>query len=121
VPRFLINLRSAGVERECRIERAAESFDLIYERTFFCALPPELREDYIDRVRGLLRPAGRLAGYFYLGTGTDGPPYPLDPAEESGLFGPGFTLELDEPSPDALPVFAGGERWREYRPVSVTE
>jgi hypothetical protein len=92
-------------------------FDFVYERTFFCALPPELRAAYIERVRGLLRPAGRLIGFFYLGTERGGPPYALFPEHEAELFGGSFRPLVDEPSPDGLELFEGGERWRELAPL----
>jgi SAM-dependent methyltransferase len=92
-------------------------FDLVYERTFFCALPPERRPDYIRRVRELLKPGGLLLGFFYLGTERGGPPYALFPEDETGLFGPAFAVQVDEPSPDGLPMFEGGERWRELAPL----
>ncbi|MFI5338010.1 MAG: methyltransferase domain-containing protein [Opitutales bacterium] len=97
-------------------EIAGPRFDAIYERTFLCALPPELRPAYVRRVHELLQPEGVLLGFFYLGTERGGPPYALFPEDDQGLLGPAFTLLQDEPSPDALPLFAGGERWRELRP-----
>lgn len=92
-------------------------FDLVYERTFFCALPPDRRPDYVRRVRQLLKPGGILLGFFYLGTEPGGPPYALFPDDEQALLDTAFSRLNDEPSPDALPLFNGGERWRELRPI----
>jgi hypothetical protein len=41
-------------------------FDLIYERTFLCALPPQKWPEYAKPVAHLLRPRGRFAGSFFL-------------------------------------------------------
>jgi SAM-dependent methyltransferase len=41
-------------------------FDLIYERTFLCALPPSRWPDYSRRMRELLEPGGRLVGVFFM-------------------------------------------------------
>lgn len=40
-------------------------FDLILEQTFFCALPPERRTDYIQKIKELLVPGGKLVGVFF--------------------------------------------------------
>ena len=36
-----------------------DSFDLILEQTFFCALSPNLRKSYVDKMHQLLNPKGR--------------------------------------------------------------
>lgn len=46
-----------------------QCFDLIYERTFLCALPPQLWRAYTDRMAQLLRPGGRV---WHLQTATSG-------------------------------------------------
>ena len=98
-------------------EFAGGPFDAIYERTFFCALTLERRPDYIQRVSSLLKSDGLLFGFFYLGTEAGGPPYALYPEDDRRHFGSAFRIEGDEPSPDALPIFAGKERWRLLRPA----
>lgn len=52
------------------------NFDLIVEQTFFCALDPSLREDYLVKMKNLLKTGGKLAGLlFHLPEKKDGPPY----------------------------------------------
>ncbi|MEJ2006390.1 MAG: methyltransferase domain-containing protein, partial [Cyclobacteriaceae bacterium] len=41
------------------------TYDLILEQTFFCALPPEWRERYVQKMYSLLKPGGRLAGVLF--------------------------------------------------------
>ena len=41
------------------------SYDLIIEQTFFCALDPAKRPDYVEKTFSLLRPGGRLAGLLF--------------------------------------------------------
>lgn len=91
------------------------AFDAIYERTFLCALPPEDRERYRDRVRFLLKPGGLLFGYFLYGEESDPPPYPMAAGEEIALLGPWFDRLESYFSQDPLPVFAGMERWEIWR------
>ncbi|MDA8692956.1 TPMT family class I SAM-dependent methyltransferase [Saprospiraceae bacterium] len=41
------------------------NYDLIIEQTFFCALDPNLRNSYIEKVHDLLNPNGTLAGLLF--------------------------------------------------------
>ena len=51
-------------------------YDLILEQTFFCALDPSLRVDYIDHMRRLLKPGGKLVGLLFdFQLSSDGPPF----------------------------------------------
>ena len=90
-----------------------DRFDLVYERTFLCALRPDLWPAYVNRITELLRPSGKLVGIFYYGEQTDTPPYPLSPQKASELFREKFSLIKDVPVSDSLPLFAGNERWHE--------
>jgi len=40
-------------------------YDLIIEQTFFCALDPAKRPDYVEQMHRLLKPGGRLAGLLF--------------------------------------------------------
>ncbi len=59
------------------LERDGE-FDIIFEHTFFCAIPPEMREAYAEKMGRLLKPDGLLIGLFYLDDEDEftGPPWP---------------------------------------------
>ena len=94
---------------------AAAPFDLIYERTFFCALPPPQWPAIVSRMAGLLKPGGRLVGFFFFGDKEDGPPFGLTAEEAAALFDPLFETMLSLPVPPAesLPLYAGREQWQE--------
>jgi SAM-dependent methyltransferase len=92
-------------------------FDVIYERTFLCALPVDLREKYAARMAELLKPGGVLIGLFYLGSDLDGPPFALSAEDEAILFPPRLLLVNDQPVAEKFPLFGDNERWREYRRV----
>lgn len=94
---------------------AEGSFGAIYERTFHCALPLSLRPAYFERVRRLLKPGGLLFGYFLYGHEAEPPPYPMAAEEERSAFARHFDLLESRPSQDALPLFAGMERWQVWR------
>ncbi len=93
----------------------AGPYDLVYERTFLCALPLDRWPAYAGRMRALVRPGGVLAGIFYHGVDPDGPPFPINAAKAAALL-QGFELKVDRPIPpeESLPLHAGFERWQEW-------
>ena len=92
-------------------------FDVVFERTFLCALPPSLWRQMITRTATLLKPGGVLVGFYFFGEKDDGPPFGLTPDEPAGLFDAEFVTVADRPvaSAESLPLFAGRERWQERR------
>ncbi|HUL54757.1 MAG TPA: methyltransferase domain-containing protein [Opitutaceae bacterium] len=93
----------------------AGSFDLVYERTFLCALPPTTWTAFARRMAGLLAPGGLLCGFFFFGPEEEPPPYPISPQELDRLLGADFAKTVDEPVVDSLPLYAGKERWQVWR------
>jgi len=89
-------------------------FDLIYERTFLCALHPRSWPKYAKRVAQLLQQRGKLAGVFFYGKQADPPPYPLSEARAAEIFGKYFRLIRDVKVSDSVAMFAGMERWQEW-------
>ncbi|CAE6521174.1 unnamed protein product [Rhizoctonia solani] len=61
---------------------AEEPFDLVYDYTFFCAIPLELREHWGRRIAEIVKPGGYLITLMYpIDPGrarNDGPPFPVD-------------------------------------------
>lgn len=66
------------------------TYDLILEQTFFCALPPVMRPDYVVKMKELLSPAGQLAGVLFNRDFEGGPPFGGSIAEYEMLFSPHF-------------------------------
>ncbi len=93
----------------------ATSFDLVYERTFLCSLPPSLWKDYASRMAQLLRPRGTLAGFFLYGEEADPPPFPLTESKASEIFGRCFDLRKSEPAADPLSIFGDNAKWQEWQ------
>ena len=50
-------------------------YDLVIEQTFFCAISPRQRQDYVLNVSRMLKPGGMLVGLFYHTDKQGGPPY----------------------------------------------
>jgi len=77
-----------------------EGFDLVYDYTFLCALPPTLRPAWSDRMSSLLSPTGRLICLefpTYKPPSTGGPPWALPPVVyEEILTRPGEEIQYDK-------------------------
>jgi SAM-dependent methyltransferase len=90
-------------------------FDLIYERTFLCSMPPSRWPDYAARMADLLSGGGRLIGVFlYAQQAAPGPPYPLTDDQSERFLQGRFRLARSELMTDSLPLFRGMERWQEW-------
>jgi methyl halide transferase len=62
-------------------------FDLVLEQTFFCALSPSLRTDYVNKMASLLPSGGTLAGLLFASPfEREGPPFGGTEMEYRGLF-----------------------------------
>lgn len=95
----------------------ADNFDLVYERTFLCAVPLDRRTDLVSMLAYWTRQGGLYFGLFYYGPKAEGPPFGLEAKEARELFDLHFKTEVDTPVPaeESLPLFAGAERWQERR------
>ena len=77
-------------------------YDLVLEQTFFCAISPRKRQDYVQNVKRLLKPRGVLVGLFYQTDKEDGPPYNTTREDIEGNFAKNFEIhELDKTSMSA--------------------
>jgi len=90
-------------------------FDLVYERAFLCALPRPHWPRWAARVAEMVRPGGRVIGFFFRSDDERGPPFGLKAGEIESLLSPAFERVADAPVEDSIPVFAGRERWQEWR------
>ncbi len=90
-------------------------FSLVYERTFLCALTPELHRPYARRMAEIILLGGVLCGSFFLGPEDEPPPYPLTQNQLDTLLGTNFQRTEDLTVPDSLPLFNGKERWQVWR------
>lgn len=92
---------------------------LIYERAFFCALPPAMRQKVVARWAALLPVGGKLIGFFLLddaeAASKKGPPFRTHPQEFATLMQPYFVCLEDAEVSDSLPVFEAKERWQVWQ------
>ena len=79
------------------------SFDLILEQTFFCALTPKLRDNYVLKMNQLLRPNGKLVGLlFNIPLNKDRPPFGGTKKEYLSYFKTYFKIEIMELSYNSI-------------------
>jgi hypothetical protein len=76
-------------------------FELVYERTFLCALPQRDWPRWGMRIAELVRPCGRLVGFFFFDDNQRGPPFGIAAQELHALLDPAFALLEDEAVPAA--------------------
>lgn len=71
-------------------------YDLIIEQTFFCALPPTIRQKYVWKMHRLLADGGILAGLLFNRTFDVSPPFGGSKEEYEKLFKAAFDfLKID--------------------------
>ncbi len=74
-----------------------ESYDLILEQTFFCALDPTIRSKYVDKMYDLLADNGKLTGLlFNFKLTEEGPPFGGSIIEYIQLFYAKFDVKVLE-------------------------
>ena len=72
-------------------------YDLILEQTFFCALDPKLRKEYVQKMTSLLKPNGKLVGLlFQFPLTEEGPPFGGSKEEYLELFQNDFHIKTLE-------------------------
>jgi len=85
-------------------------YDLIVEQTFFCALQPNLRQAYAEKMKSLLTPNGKLVGLlFNRNFEQDGPPFGGDLLAYQTLFQPHFSSITMLPCYNSIAPRAGKE------------
>ncbi len=87
-----------------------DSFDLIIEQTFFCALNPKLRPQYTQKANELLKQNGKLVGLlFCIPLYEDRPPFGGNKEEYISYFKPYFNLEIIDPAYNSIKSRMGNE------------
>ena len=89
-------------------------FDWVFEHTFYCAIQPDRRNDYLQAMLRWIKPGGSLLAVNYLIPDEDGPPFGTTRDEVFQRFSPHFELKKDW-VPRSYPNRAGLERmfwWR---------
>jgi thiopurine S-methyltransferase len=79
------------------------SYDLIIEQTFFCALDPALRKNYVHKMLELLTENGALVGLFFdFPLTEEGPPFGGSKEEYVSLFSNNFIIKVLETAHNSI-------------------
>lgn len=93
-----------------------DTFDLILEQTFFCALDPILRKEYAKKMHSLLSPKGKLVGLLFdFPLSIEGPPFGGSKKEYLTYFEPYFQIEILEECNNSIPPRAGRELFFKFQ------
>ncbi len=85
-------------------------YDRILEQTFFCALHPDLRQQYVEHQHKLLRPGGKLVGLLFDDPlNEDHPPFGGNRQQYVDLFSTHFEIETMETAHNSIEKRAGRE------------
>ena len=84
-------------------------YDVIIEQTFFCALPPSMRQKYVWKMHQLLSEEGILAGLLFNRTFESGPPFGGSKEEYEMLFKGAFDILKMEVCPNSIAPRANSE------------
>lgn len=87
-----------------------ETFDLVVEQTFFCAIHPKLRPKYASKMKAVLKPKGKLVGVLFDAVlNEDHPPFGGNKNEYVAYFQPYFQIKKMEACHNSYPNRNGME------------
>lgn len=85
------------------------NYDLIIEQTFFCALPPTMRQKYVWKMHQLLSKKGKIAGLLFNRSFEVSPPFGGSKTEYEQLFSEAFHFKILEISYNSVTPRAQSE------------
>lgn len=95
-------------------------YDLILEQTFFCALPPLMRNNYAQKMHDLLNENGRLVGVLFDRKFTqNGPPFGGSLSEYELIFKKYFQIIKLEKCENSIPARQGTEAFINLRKLEL--
>ena len=91
-------------------------FDWVLEQTFFCAINPARRDEYVEQMAVLLKTNGKLVGLLFdKDFGRTEPPFGGTQTEYQQRFEARFDIEIMEPSDNSHPARQGSELFIKMR------
>jgi len=86
-------------------------YDLIIEQTFFCAIHPSLRPQYIQKMKALLSEEGSLCGVLFNREFVGGPPFGGNKLEYQGLMKDELNIKKMDLCYNSHPARENTELW----------
>lgn len=97
------------------------SYDYIIEQTFFCALPPTMRQKYVWKMHQLLSDFGKLIGLLFNRDFEVGPPFGGNFKEYQQLFYKAFAFNSITVAGNSIPARANFELFFEFQKNSLNQ
>jgi|LakMenE18May11ns_1017448.scaffolds.fasta_scaffold9891476_3 SAM-dependent methyltransferase len=91
------------------------TYDYIIEQTFFCALPPTMRQKYVWKMHQLLSDYGKLIGLLFNREFEISPPFGGNIKEYEALFYKAFTFNSISLAGNSIPSRANSELFFEFQ------
>jgi len=91
------------------------TYDYIIEQTFFCALPPTMRQKYVWKMHQLLSDYGKLIGLLFNREFEISPPFGGNIKEYEPLFYKAFTFNSISLAGNSIPSRANSELFFEFQ------
>ena len=99
-----------------------EKYDMILEQTFFCALDPSLRANYIKHCHNLLNNSGKIVGLLFdVISDKQGPPFGGTKNEYQKLFEPLFLFKQFNKCSNSVQARNGNELFIEMKKKILTK
>lgn len=95
-------------------------YDLIIEQTFFCALPPTMRQKYVWKMHELLAKDGKISGLLFNRIFEVSPPFGGGQEEYELLFKDAFDFTSLEKSDNSIAPRSNSELFFEFKKNSTT-
>jgi copper chaperone CopZ len=94
-------------------------YDIIIEQTFFCALPPTMRQRYVWKMHNLLNANGILAGLLFNRSFDVSPPFGGSREEYEKLFFGAFEFENIETATNSIEPRANTELFFKFKKANT--
>jgi copper chaperone CopZ len=96
-------------------------YDYIIEQTFFCALPPTMRQKYVWKMHQLLSDYGKLIGLLFNREFEVSPPFGGTLKEYEQLFYKAFTFNSISLAGNSIPSRANSELFFEFQKSELNQ
>ena len=96
-------------------------YDFIIEQTFFCALPPTLRQKYVWKMHQLLTDYGKLFGLLFNREFEVSPPFGGSLNEYEQLFTKAFIFNSISLAGNSIPSRANTELFIEFKKIELNQ
>ncbi len=91
-------------------------YDLIIEQTFFCAIDPKLRKDYVSHSSKLLKTNGKIIGLLFAEEfGNDHPPFGGTKEEYEALFSTQYHIQQMKTATNSIEARKGRELFISFK------